>query len=187
DALTLSITDKLDNAGTLQGNALHVDAAQLDNQGTLRGTDALTLAIAGNLSNQGELLSDGDSTTTAKRFDNQGTLQAKNVVLQVDELDNAGNILGVSSLVLTATQGLTNRQTGKLLSQGAAVLTAAEVVNTGEWQAKALTLTANNLTNDGQIQGDDALSLTLPTTDGKGTLINRGMLTTGGDATLFAR
>ncbi|MDY4366166.1 hemagglutinin repeat-containing protein [Pectobacterium brasiliense] len=187
DALTLSITDKLDNAGILQGNRLHVDATQFDNQGTLRGTDALTLAIAGNLSNQGELLSDGDSTTTAQRFINHGTLQAKNVALQVDELDNAGKILGVSSLVLTATNGLTNRQTGKLLSQGAAVLTAAEVVNTGEWQAKALTLTANNLTNDGQIQGDDALSLTLPTTDGKGTLINRGTLTTGGDATLFAR
>ncbi|WP_276203170.1 hemagglutinin repeat-containing protein [Pectobacterium brasiliense] len=187
DALTLSITDRLDNAGTLQGNQLRVDAAQLTNQSTLRGTDALTLAIAGNLSNQGELLSDGDSTTTAQRFINQGTLQAKNVALQVDELDNAGKILGVSSLVLTAANGLTNRQTGKLLSQGAAVLTAAEGVNTGEWQAKALTLTANNLTNDGQIQGDDALSLTLPATDGKGTLINRGTLTTGGDATLFAR
>ncbi|MFJ5501256.1 hemagglutinin repeat-containing protein [Pectobacterium sp. CHL-2024] len=185
--LSLFLTGNLDNAGTLQGNALRVDAAQLDNQGTLRGTDALTLAITGNLSSQGELLSDGDSSTTAQRFINQGTLQAKNVVLQVDELDNAGNILGVSSLALTATQGLTNRQTGKLLSQGAAVLTAAEGVNTGEWQAKALTLTANNLTNDGQIQGDEALSLTLPVTDGKGTLINRGTLTTGGDATLFVR
>ncbi|MEQ9943515.1 hemagglutinin repeat-containing protein [Pectobacterium aroidearum] len=187
DALTLSITDGLDNTGTLQGNQLRVDAAQLDNQGTLRGTDALTLAIAGNLSNQGTLLSDGDSTTTAKRFDNQGTLQAKNVALQVDELDNAGNIFGVSSLALTAASGLTNRQAGKLLSQGAAVLTAAEAVNAGDWQAKTLTLTANNLTNDGQLQGDDALSLTLPMTDGTGTLINRGTLTTGGDATLFAR
>ncbi|MEL7631669.1 hemagglutinin repeat-containing protein, partial [Pectobacterium aroidearum] len=187
DALTLSITDRLDNAGTLQGNRLHVDAAQLDNQGTLRGTDALTLAIAGNLSSQGELLSDGDSTTTAQRFINQGTLQAKNVALQVEELDNAGNIFGVSSLALTAASGLTNREAGKLLSQGAAVLTAAEAVNAGDWQAKTLTLTANNLTNDGQIQGDDALSLTLPTTGSKGTLINRGTLTTGGDATLFAR
>ncbi|WP_269778402.1 hemagglutinin repeat-containing protein [Pectobacterium brasiliense] len=185
--LSLFLTGNLDNAGTLQGNQLRVDAAQLDNQSTLRGTDALTLAITGNLSNQGTLLSDGDSSTTAQRFINQGTLQAKNVALQVDELDNAGNILGVSSLVLTAANGLTNRQTGKLLSQGAAVLTAAEGVNTGEWQAKTLTLTANNLTNDGQIQGDEALSLTLPATDGKGTLINRGTLTTGGDATLFAR
>ncbi|MFJ5390062.1 hemagglutinin repeat-containing protein [Pectobacterium sp. CHL-2024] len=185
--LSLFLTGNLDNAGTLQGNQLRAEAARLTNQGTFHSTDVLTLAITGNLSNQGELLSDGDSSTTAQRFDNQGTLQAKNVTLQVDELDNAGKILGVSSLALTAAQGLTNRQTGKLLSQGAAVLTAAEGVNTGEWQAKALTLTANNLTNDGQIQGDDALSLTLPATDGKGTLINRGTLTTGGDATLFAR
>ncbi|WP_275899387.1 hemagglutinin repeat-containing protein [Pectobacterium polaris] len=187
DALTLAITDSLTNAGTLQGNVLLVDAAQLDNRGSLHGTDALTLAIAGNLSSQGELLSDGDITTSAQRFINQGTLQAKNVALQVEELDNAGKILGVSSLALTATHVLTNQQAGKLLSQGTATLTAAEAVNAGEWQAKALTLAAENLTNDGQIQGDEALSLTLPATDGKGTFVNRGTVTTGGDATLFAR
>ncbi|WP_431889980.1 filamentous hemagglutinin N-terminal domain-containing protein [Pectobacterium colocasium] len=185
--LSLFLSGNLTNSSTLQGNQLRAEAAQLTNQGTLHGTDALTLAITGNLTNQGTLLSDGDSTTTTKRFDNQGTLQAKNVTLQVDELDNAGNIFGVSSLALTATSGLTNRQAGKLLSQGVATLIAAEAVNTGDWQAKTLTLTANNLTNDGQIQGDDALSLTLPTTGGTGTLINHGTLTTGGDATLFAR
>ncbi|TAI92821.1 hypothetical protein EG335_22420, partial [Pectobacterium versatile] len=38
-----------------------------------------------------------------------------------------------------------------------------------------------------QIQGDASLSLTLPTTDGKGTVVNRGTVTTGGDATLFTR
>ncbi|MEQ9843263.1 hemagglutinin repeat-containing protein [Pectobacterium brasiliense] len=187
NSLSLFLTGHLDNAGTLQGNQLRVDAAQLTNQSTLRGTDALTLAITGNLSNQGELLSDGDSTTTAQRFINQGTLQAKNVVLQVDELDNAGNILGVSSLALTAVNGLTNRQAGKLLSQGIATLTAAEAVNAGEWQANTLTLAAANLTNDGHIQGDATLSLTLPATDGKGAFVNRGTVTTGGDATLFAR
>ncbi|MEI7206947.1 hemagglutinin repeat-containing protein [Pectobacterium carotovorum] len=185
--LSLFLTGSLDNAGTLQGNQLRAEAAQLANQGTIHGTDALTLAITGNLSNQGELLSEGDSTTSAHRFDNQGTLQAKNVALQVNELDNAGKIFGVSSLALTATHGLTNRQVGKLLSQGAATLTAKEAANAGEWQAKALTLAAENLTNDGQIQGDESLSLTLPTTDGKGTVVNRGTVTTGGDATLFAR
>ncbi|WP_328286255.1 hemagglutinin repeat-containing protein [Pectobacterium odoriferum] len=185
--LSLFLTGSLDNAGTLQGNQLRAEAAQLDNQGTLHGTDALTLAITSNLSNQGELLSEGDSTTSAHRFDNQGTLQAKNVALQVNELDNAGKILGVSSLALTATHGLTNQQAGKLLSQGAATLAAKEVVNAGDWQAKTLTLAAENLTNDGQIQGDESLSLTLLTTDGKGTVVNRGTVTTGGDATLFAR
>ncbi|MEI7336143.1 hemagglutinin repeat-containing protein [Pectobacterium carotovorum] len=185
--LSLFLTGSLDNAGTLQGNQLRAEAARLTNQGTLHGTDALTLAITGNLSNQGELLSEGDSTTSAHRFDNQGTLQAKNVALQVNEQDNAGKIFGVSSLALTATQGLTNRQAGKLLSQGAATLAAKEVVNAGDWQAKTLTLAAENLTNDGQIQGDKSLSLTLPTTDGKGTVVNRGTVTTGGDAMLFAR
>ncbi|MBA0164230.1 hemagglutinin repeat-containing protein, partial [Pectobacterium versatile] len=185
--LSLFLTGSLDNAGTLQGNQLRAEAARLTNQGTLHGSDALTLAITGNLSNQGELLSEGDSTTSAYRVDNQGTLQAKNVALQVDELDNAGKILGVSSLALTATHGLTNRQTGKLLSQGAATLTTKEAVNAGDWQAKTLTLAAESLTNDGQIQGDASLSLTLPTTDGKGTVVNRGTVTTGGDATLFTR
>ncbi|MEQ9866210.1 filamentous hemagglutinin N-terminal domain-containing protein, partial [Pectobacterium aroidearum] len=178
---------KTENRGTLQALTLTAEGSSFDNRGTVSGITNLSLFLNGNLSSQGTLLSEGDSTTTAKRFDNQGTLQAKNVALQVDELDNAGTIFGMSSLALTAASGLTNRQAGKLLSQGAAVLTAAEVVNAGDWQAKALTLTANNLTNDGQIQGDDALSLTLPTTGGTGTLINRGTLTTGGDATLFAR
>ncbi|WP_289781086.1 hemagglutinin repeat-containing protein [Pectobacterium versatile] len=185
--LSLFLTGSLDNAGTLQGNQLRAEAARLTNQGTLHGTDALTLAITGNLLNQGELLSEGDSTTSAHRVDNQGTLQAKNVALQVNELDNAGKILGVSSLALTATHGFINRQAGKLLSQGAATLAAKEVVNAGDWQAKTLTLAAESLTNDGQIQGDESLSLTLPTTDGKGTVVNRGTVTTGGDATLFAR
>ncbi|UUE46961.1 hemagglutinin repeat-containing protein [Pectobacterium aroidearum] len=178
---------KSENRGTLQALTLTAEGASLDNRGTISGITNLSLFLSGNLANQGTLLSDGDNSTTAKRFDNQGTLQAKNVTLQVDKLDNAGKIFGVSSLALTVANRLTNQQAGKLLSQGAAVLTAAEGVNTGEWQAKTLTLTANNLTNDGQIQGDDALSLTLPMTDGKGTLINRGTLTTGGDATLFAR
>ncbi|MCY9847283.1 hemagglutinin repeat-containing protein [Pectobacterium jejuense] len=185
--LSLFLTGNLDNTGTLQGNQLRAEAARLTNQGTLQGTDALTLAIVGTLSSQGALLSDGDSITSAQRFINQGTLQAKNVALQVEELDNAGKILGVSSLALTATRALTNQQAGKLLSQGIATLTAAEAVNAGEWQANTLTLAAGNLTNDGQIQGDEALSLTLPATDGKGTFVNRGTVTTGGDATLFAR
>ncbi|MEH0876059.1 hemagglutinin repeat-containing protein [Pectobacterium cacticida] len=178
---------KSENRGTLQALTLTADGTSLDNSGTVSGITNLSIFLNGNLANQGTLLSESDSSTTAKRFDNQGTLQAKNVTLQVDELDNAGNIFGVSSLALTAASGLTNRQAGKLLSQGAAVLTAAEAVNAGDWQAKTLTLTANNLTNDGQIQGDDALLLTLPTTGGTGTLINRGSLNTGGDATLFAR
>nr|UKE84072.1 filamentous hemagglutinin N-terminal domain-containing protein [Pectobacterium sp. PL152] len=75
--LSLFLSGNLTNSSTLQGNQLRAEAAQLTNQGTLHGTDALTLAITGNLTNQGTLLSDGDSTTTTKRFDNQGTLQAK--------------------------------------------------------------------------------------------------------------
>ncbi|ACX88282.1 filamentous hemagglutinin family outer membrane protein [Pectobacterium parmentieri WPP163] len=187
NSLSLSVNGNLDNAGTLQGNQLHAEAARLTNQGTIYGTDALTLAIAGSLSNQGSLLSEGDGTVTVQQLDNTGALQAKNVVLQADLLDNAGTIFGIASLALTVTNGLTNQQHGKLLTQGTAVLTAANVVNAGEWQAQRLTLTADNLTNNGEIQGDDALSLMLPTTDGKGTLVNHGTLTTGGDATLFAR
>ncbi|WP_072034242.1 hemagglutinin repeat-containing protein [Pectobacterium fontis] len=185
--LSLFLHGNLDNAGMLLGNQLHVEATQFTNQGAVYGTDVLALAIAGNLSSQGKLLSEGNSTVTAQQFGNQGILQAKNVTMQVDELDNAGKILGVSSLALTATHGLTNRQSGNLLSQGVATLTAANVINVGDWQAKSLTLAAANLTNDGHIQGDDALSLTLPQINGTGTLLNRGTMTTGGDATLFAR
>ncbi|MFE8149890.1 hemagglutinin repeat-containing protein [Brenneria goodwinii] len=157
--LDLHILDRLDNQGTLEGQSIRLDAIELDNQGTLLGVDALTLSITNTLNNQGELFSQGESTSTARQIDNQGQWQAQTLTLNADTITNAGKILGIEALTLTAKDTLTNQQAGKLLSQGMAVLTAADTANAGDWLAASLTLEAGNLTNSGRIQAEQALML----------------------------
>lgn len=178
DALQLSLSGNLDNRGmihadsdlnvaaaavkqqgTLEGQSIRLDAIELDNQGTLLGVDALTLSITNTLNNQGELFSQGESTSTARQIDNQGQWQAQTLTLNADTITNAGKILGIEALTLTAKDTLTNQQAGKLLSQGMAVLTAADTANAGDWLAASLTLEAGNLTNSGRIQAEQALML----------------------------
>ncbi|MFE8049743.1 hemagglutinin repeat-containing protein [Brenneria goodwinii] len=178
DALQLSLSGNLDNRGmihadsglnvaaaavkqqgTLEGQSIRLDAIELDNQGTILGADALTLSITNTLNNQGELFSQGESTSTARQIDNQGQWQAQTLTLNADTITNAGKILGIEALTLTAKDTLTNQQAGKLLSQGMAVLTAADTANAGNWLAASLTLEAGNLTNSGRIQAEQALML----------------------------
>ncbi|MCL2896794.1 hemagglutinin repeat-containing protein [Brenneria tiliae] len=205
DRLDLTIADRLNNQGTLyadrlalsagevnqqgtlEGRSLRVDAGELDNQGTIVGVDALTLAIGDRLHNQGELLSQGDSTSTARLIDNRGEWQAQTITLHADRVSNAGKILGIAALTLTAQDALVNHPSGKLLSQGVAALTAADAVNAGDWQASSLTLEAGNLSNSGRIQGAQALTVALDGADGSGRLSNDGALISGGDSLLSAR
>ncbi|TYL40741.1 hypothetical protein, partial [Dickeya sp. ws52] len=81
----------------------------------------------------------------------------------VGRVRNAGQVLGLSALTLTADNALTNTGTGKLLTQGAAVLSAATAENDGDWQAGQLQLTADRLRNGGRIHSDGDLVVTLPT------------------------
>ncbi|WP_409308717.1 hemagglutinin repeat-containing protein [Pectobacterium sp. B1J-3] len=165
-------TSQLDQRGDLESRDLRVQANVLDNQGNMLGVDALTLAINTTARNSGKWLSQGDSLLTAQRLENNGHLQARNVVLTADEVENAGQVLALSTLSLTAKNRLTNVQDGKLLSQGVAVLKAVDAINAGEWQAQNLTLEAQHLTNGGHIQGDRALKMTLA----NGALHNQGEL-----------
>ncbi|PWC16292.1 hemagglutinin repeat-containing protein, partial [Brenneria corticis] len=176
--LQLKLRGDLDNAGTLSGKALDltaqnilqngllegkrldVHAGTLDNQGKMLGVDALTLAIGDGLHNSGALLSQGDSTVTAQTVDNYGQWQAGNIALTADKVSNAGQIIGIAALTLTANQSLRNLQSGKLLTQGVATLLAAEALNQGEWQAGSLLLAAQGFSNQGTIisAGDTQLS-----------------------------
>nr|WP_027711988.1 hypothetical protein [Dickeya chrysanthemi] len=121
---------------------------------------------------------------------------------------NAGQVLGISALTLTADNALTNTATGRLLTQGAAVLSAATAENDGDWQTGSLRLTADRLRNGGRIHSDGDLVVTLPTADGDplraalraaqrlaqdvqapgaGELRNSGTLSAGGDGRLSGR
>ncbi|MGM3192099.1 hemolysin BL-binding protein, partial [Dickeya dadantii subsp. dieffenbachiae] len=210
DALTVTTTGALTNRGRLAGQTLSLTADALDNAGTLLGVDALTLAIAGTARNQatGQWLSNGESRLTAAALDNQGRWQGARLDATADRLDNAGTLLGLSAMTLTVNGALTNTGAGKLLTQGAAVLSAATADNDGEWQTGSLWLTADRLRNGGQIHSDGEVRITLPTADGDprrttlraarqlaqdvqaigaGRLTNTGTLTAGGDGRITGR
>ncbi|KFW97548.1 beta strand repeat-containing protein, partial [Pectobacterium carotovorum] len=180
------VANHIDQQGTLEARALKVDAQTLDNQGKMLGVDALTLAIAGTARNQGKWLSQGTSTLAADQVENHGQWQAGDITLQAADLTNSGQIFGINALSLTAANGLTNQQNGKLLSQGIAVLRAATVANDGNAQADRLTFEAQQLTNRGRIQGDNGLAIALDRTNPASWLTNQGTLLSGGDSWLSA-
>ncbi|MFJ5378905.1 hemagglutinin repeat-containing protein, partial [Pectobacterium sp. CHL-2024] len=180
------VANHIDQQGTLEARALKVDAQTLDNHGKMLGVDALTLAIAGTARNQGKWLSQGSSTLTADRVDNHGRWQAGDLTLQANDLVNSGQIFGIDGLSLSAANGLTNQQNGKLLSQGIAVLRAASVTNDGDVQADRLTFEAQQLTNRGRIQGDHGSAIALDRTNPASRLTNQGTLLSGGDSWLSA-
>ncbi|MCI4239494.1 hypothetical protein, partial [Dickeya dianthicola] len=90
-------------------------------------------------------LSQGESRLTAAELDNQGDWQGDRITAGVERLRNAGQLLGLSAMTLTVNDALTNSVTGRLLTSGAAVLSAATAENDGEWQAGRLLLTADRL------------------------------------------
>ncbi|MCI4257442.1 hypothetical protein MRP09_21760, partial [Dickeya dianthicola] len=90
-------------------------------------------------------LSQGDGRLTATALDNQGQWQGERIHATAGTVRNAGQLLGLSALTLTVNDALTNSVTGRLLTQGAAVLSAATAENDGEWQAGRLQLTADRL------------------------------------------
>ncbi len=183
EALTVTLPGTLSNSGRLEGQTLSVTADRLDNSGTLLGVDALTLAITGAARNQagGQWLSNGAGRLTAGVLDNQGRWQGDTLNVTADRVRNAGQLLGLSALTLTAGDTLDNSGTGQLLTQGAAVLSAATVENDGEWQSGSLTLTAGGLRNGGRIQSDGALTATLAA---DGMLTNTGTLAANGETRL---
>ncbi|WOY04382.1 hemagglutinin repeat-containing protein [Dickeya fangzhongdai] len=210
ESLTVTLPGALTNRGRLEGQTLSVTADQLDNSGTLLGVDALTLAITGTARNRadGQWLSNGAGRLTATALDNQGQWQSGAIDATADTVRNAGQLLGLSALTLTARDTLANSATGTLLTQGAAVLNAAAAENDGEWQAGSLTLTADSLRNGGQIQSDADLTVTLPdnvpprtplravrqlaqdvqaVSLPAGSLSNTGTLVSGGDSRLTGR
>ncbi|AUH00625.1 hemolysin BL-binding protein [Prodigiosinella confusarubida] len=148
-------------SGRMEGQTLDVRADSLDNSGTLLGLDALTLAIRDSARNTGKWLSQGDSRLRTTQLDNRGQWQADTMTANANTVTNAGQILGIKALTLTATDSLSNQTAGKLLTQGAAVLTANRLSNDGEWQAGNLTLQAEQFTNTGRVQSNGALDVTL--------------------------
>ncbi|XJL92381.1 contact-dependent inhibition effector tRNA nuclease [Escherichia coli] len=223
---TLSLDgNPLDNSGTVQGDHVTIRQNSVTNSGTLTGIAALTLAARmvspqpALMNNGGSLLTSGDLTITAGSLVNSGAIQAadsltarltgelvstagskvtsngemalsalnlsnsgqwiaKNLTLKANSLTSAGDITGVDTLTLTVNQTLNNQANGKLLSAGVLTLKADSVTNDGQLQGNATTITAGQLTNGGHLQGE---TLTLAASGGVnnrfgGVLMSRNAL-----------
>ncbi|MFP9440291.1 hemagglutinin repeat-containing protein, partial [Pectobacterium brasiliense] len=171
DTLTLR-GNQLRNSGRWESRLLALNGGSFSNTGTVIGERGITLELRDGLTvgRAGQLLTNGALQVKAGTVMNDGRWQGNTLALTADDVGNAGQLLGLSALTLTAKNRLDNVKTGQLLTQGLAVLNAAEASNDGEWQADGLTLEAQQLTNTGHIQGDQSLKLANGDVDNKGTL-----------------
>ncbi|MCO1156562.1 contact-dependent inhibition effector tRNA nuclease [Escherichia coli] len=189
---TLSLDgNSLDNRGTVQGNHVTIRQNSVTNSGTLTGIAALTLAARmaspqpALMNNGGSLLTSGDLTITAGSITSSGHWQGKRVLITADSLANSGAIQAADSLTarltgeLVSTAGSKVTSNGEMaLSAGVLTLKADSVTNDGQLQGNVTTITAGQLTNGGHLQGE---TLTLTASGGVnnrsgGVLMSRNAL-----------
>ncbi|EOI3578680.1 hemagglutinin repeat-containing protein [Cronobacter turicensis] len=211
-ALTLS-TDRLDNlaGGTLYSPAsLNLAIPTLTNQGQITTDGDLTLRGA-QLTNGGLLQSHRALDMAYESFDNLsgGTLySARDLHLTLPVLTNKGLISTDGDLSLRG-QSLVNRgeingvnlsgdittlnNTGRLLADNALTLNTGTLSSGGTLAAEQVTIAADQLQNQGLVQGNRALNVTAGDTDNQGALrtggtlaLDGGTLTNGGELSATA-
>lgn len=198
---------QLKTAGTVQGGQVSVTADSWQNSGSLLGTENVNVNVIGELSNTGDLLSqgktqidaqaltnsgsllsEGDMAIASSALDNRGALQGKNLALHGDKITNTGTAIGLDSLILEsrllmAAPLLELVNGGQMLSGGTLAVNGGSVTNSGTWQGQNILLSAQQLQNSGAIQSADALTLTLSGTLNSGS---NSKITANGNATLQA-
>ncbi|EQZ80328.1 contact-dependent inhibition effector tRNA nuclease [Escherichia coli] len=177
----LTITaGSITSSGHWQGKRVLITADSLANSGAIQAADSLTARLTGELvSTAGsKVTSNGEMALSALNLSNSGQWIAKNLTLKANSLTSAGDITGVDALTLTVNQTLNNQANGKLLSAGVLTLKADSVTNDGQLQGNVTTITAGQLTNGGHLQGE---TLTLTASGGVnnrsgGVLMSRNAL-----------
>ncbi|MCL6336672.1 hypothetical protein EXT65_23155, partial [Pectobacterium carotovorum subsp. carotovorum] len=117
DTLTLR-GNQLRNSGRWESRALALNGGAFDNTGTVIGERGITLALRDGLTvgSTGQFLTNGELSARAGAVTNDGFWQGNTLMLTADDVGNAGRLLGLSALTLTAKNTLSNAQTGKLLT-----------------------------------------------------------------------
>ncbi|EOW8363143.1 contact-dependent inhibition effector tRNA nuclease [Escherichia coli] len=177
----LTITaGSITSSGHWQGKQVLITADSLANSGAIQAADSLTARLTGELVSAAgsKVTSNGEMALSALNLSNSGQWIAKNLTLKANSLTSAGDITGVDALTLTVNQTLNNHASGKLLSAGVLTLKADSVTNDGQLQGNATTITAGQLTNGGHLQGE---TLTLTASGGVnnrsgGVLMSRNAL-----------
>ncbi|WP_208443776.1 two-partner secretion domain-containing protein, partial [Pantoea agglomerans] len=173
----------LNNRGAMQADQMALNAKALQNSGTVRAGKALTAQVGGVLDNSGSLISQQQMNLQAGEIDNKGTLAADNLSLHAPVLSNAGLLQGNSTLTLDHQQ-LHNLQGGQLIAGGPLTLTLDQLDNDGLLQVNGkLSVNGNRLNNSGRLLSDD-LDLQIADTLNNS---NTGQIVTGQQADLHAQ
>jgi filamentous hemagglutinin len=167
----VAVSGTLDNAGqVIAENALVLDADALVNRG-VTAADTATLTV-GQLDNQGTVLgSDTLDITAARRLDNAaaGRLRAGSAIaLRAAQLDNAGEVVSDGDLQVIA-EALTNRQ--RLEAGRQLQLQASTLTQTAQGIALARQLqatTTGTLDNAGRLHGTETLAVDAARVDNSG-------------------
>ncbi|MEB8480095.1 hemagglutinin repeat-containing protein, partial [Cronobacter malonaticus] len=164
---------QLTNGGLLQSHrALDMAYESFDNLsgGTLYSARDLHLAVP-TLSNQGLISTDGDLSLRGQSLVNSGEINGVNLSGDMASLNNTGRLLADDALTL-------NTDT---LSSG------------GTLAAEQVTIAADQLQNQGLVQGNRALNVTADDTNNQGALrtggtlaLDGGTLTNGGELSATA-
>ncbi|MGK9433404.1 hemagglutinin repeat-containing protein [Pantoea agglomerans] len=145
----------LNNRGAMQADQMALNAKALQNSGTVRAGKALTAQVGGVLDNSGSLISQQQMNLQAGEIDNKGTLAADNLSLHAPVLSNAGLLQGNSTLTLDHQQ-LHNLHGGQLIAGGPLTLTLDQLDNDGLLQVNGkLSVNGNRLNNSGRLLSDD--------------------------------
>ncbi|WP_223813780.1 MULTISPECIES: hemagglutinin repeat-containing protein [unclassified Pantoea] len=149
--------DHTDNSGWLMAQVLTLRSDMI-NSGLLQGNRQLSLE-GSQLDNQqgGQLLTDGTLTGNVATLNNHGAIQADEMVLNADRVQNGGNVRAGKALTAVVNGALTN--SGSLLSQQQMNLQGTAIENTGTLAANNLSLHSPTLSNAGLLQGNSSLTL----------------------------
>ncbi|MDY0900886.1 hemagglutinin repeat-containing protein [Pantoea agglomerans] len=173
----------LNNRGAMQADQMALNAKALQNSGTVRAGKALTAQVGGVLDNSGSLISQQQMNLQAGEIDNKGTLAADNLSLHAAVLSNGGLLQGNSTLTLEHQQ-LHNLQGGQLIAGGPLTLTLDQLDNDGLLQVNgALSVNGNRLNNSGRLLSDDLDLQIADTLNNSST----GQIVTGQQADMHAQ
>lgn len=180
DALQLSATSQLDNAGQLAAaKTLDIQAAQIANSGSLASNGDVQVRT-NTLQQNGKLLAQGKNTLAVSgQLTNRDEISGSSLNIQSGTLDNSGKLISMGDATITANR---LNQDGIFSAQGNALFSVADTFsNSGNLVSQRLQIDAPTLNNSGEMMshGDAVIN--------SDTLQQNGSITARGDAQLTAR
>ncbi|CAI1766811.1 Filamentous hemagglutinin [Serratia quinivorans] len=173
--------DSVSNQGEAQGATTTVTAKSLNNSGNLIGIQKLVLQLEKDLINAtgGKLLSDGELTASAATVNNSGLWDSGSITLTAQQLHHKGTLEAGKGISLDLSGDLNADAGSKILSNGEAAIKALALNNQGSWQAGALRLTGDSLSNSGTLIGVNRLDAEIAKTttqQATGQMLSNGVL-----------